>query len=196
MAVVGLPGCAQPATLAPNERIRQWDDKKWLEWIEVEASKRRKSDADRLAHFIVQALCDPHIDSSHLWLEQITLVFPYSADDLSTLANAQLRLKWILKRTEAAFATSIASAPPDYDADAPKDTLYDKVGIVMMDVSAKLVPRHIALVGTLATFATRKGRHVLYLELANTMHPKNAHERWVTWLVDEDKRVIPKDPRL
>lgn len=175
---------------------REWGENMALEWVEVEASKRCKRDADRLARFIVAALRDPYIDRPRLRLFQITLLFPYSADDLTTLADAQLRLRWILKRTEAAFAESIAADPPDEDMERFKERLYDNVKIVMMDVSRKLVVRHVARVGTLATFAAQKGKHALYSELAETLHPKNAHEQWVTWLVDEDKRIIPRDPRL
>lgn len=175
---------------------REWEDKMALEWIEVEASKRCKRDADKLARFIIQALRHPYIDGSRLRLFQITLVFPYDANDLTTIADAQQRLKWILRRVEAAFAESVESDPPSINVDEFKETLYRMVSLVMMDVSAKLVTRHIARFATLASFARRKGKYALYLELAETLHPKNAHEGWVTWLVEKDKRIIPKDPRL
>lgn len=56
----------------------------YLDWIEVELSRKRISDLKNLIQFMVQAFCDAHIISGKLYLSSIRLFFAHNGTNPET----------------------------------------------------------------------------------------------------------------
>ncbi len=60
----------------------------YLDWIEVELSRKRISDLKNLIRFMIEAFCDPHIISGKLYLSTIRLFFAHNGTNPETTREA------------------------------------------------------------------------------------------------------------
>ncbi len=164
-----------------------------FEWVEVENSKRRKSDAYSLARFLIRGLHTRSIDQGRLQLFNVTLLFPYCADQSDTVADVQSRIQWITRALDRA-AADYAKSDTDLSASDLKNQVYPYIYIVMMDVTPQLRTRHVARIAAL-DYLLEDGIHgAVHRRLIDSLRTDDPDDSSTTWLVDEDRRVYPGKP--